>query len=187
LRPLGQLARLIIGIALLAASTTGAFLFVNGGGPGVNNPPDIEGTWELSALCGAVPGEDHLSGVLRQRVSFRDGTVRGETLVKTELSTLGQKLPFPDESVDKVVPNVDGSGVRVLWSGTYEVDKDQVTLHIGKAIYFVRLTWKSGGEAIDFNQDVILTYAGAAAYGRASSLRGARAAAAQSPARSAPQ
>jgi len=174
LRPLGQLARLIIGVALLATATIGAFLFVNGGGPGVYNPPEIEGTWELASLSGTPPGAGHLSGVLWQKVAFRAGKVRGETLVTTELSALGQKLPFPDESVDKVVPNSDGSGVRILWSGTYELDKDQVTLHIGKAVYFVRIAWRYGGEAFEFNLDVILTYAGAAVYDRANSLHGAR-------------
>jgi len=71
--------------------------------------------------------------------------------------------------------------------GTYEIDKDQVTLHIGKAIYFVRLTWRAGGEALEFNQDVILTYSGTAAYGRASTSHSTRPASAVSPMAPAPQ
>jgi hypothetical protein len=177
LRPLGQMARIIIGVALLAAAAMGAFLFVNGGGPGGNSPPDIEGTWELSNLSGTAPGEGQLSGVLWQRVAFRAGRVRGETMILTDSTAAGQKLPFPDETVDKVVPNSDGGGVRVIWSGSYELEKDQVTLHIGKAIYFVRLAWRAGGEALEFNQDVILTYAGAAGYGRANSIHTTRPAA----------
>jgi hypothetical protein len=174
LRPLGQLARVIIGVALLIAAATGAFLFVNGAGTGSNMPPDIEGTWELSNLGGAAPGDGHLCGVLWQRVAFRAGKLRGETMVLTDSTTAGQKLPFPDESVDKVVPNSDGGGVRVIWSGSYEFDKDQVTLHVGKAIYFVRVKWQAGGEALELNQDVILICAGAAAYGRANSVHQSR-------------
>jgi hypothetical protein len=169
---IGKFARIIIGCALLAASAGGAFLFVNGGGPGVSNPPSLEGTWELATLGGAAPADGHLSGVLAQRVAFRGGTVRGETLVLTDTGSTSQKLPFPDETVDRVVPSSDGAGVRILWSGSYETaDREQVTLHIGKAVYFVRLTWRDGGETPQFNQDVILTYPGTAAYRRASTAR----------------
>jgi hypothetical protein len=163
----GDFVRLAAGAALLAAAAFGAIFAITGSASDRKAPPALEGTWELSSLNGEPTGSEAWPAVVWQKVSFRGGTVRGETVVKMEKQAGGVRLPFPDESVDRVVATADGTGLRALWSGTYQVGaRDQVILHIGKAIYFVKVSPTPNGETIGFNQDVILALPGAASYRR---------------------
>ncbi len=165
-RPAG-LGRHSVALGLLACAALGALFTLQGGGNGSGTTPTIEGTWELAALNGKPTGPEAGTEVVRQRVWFRAGKVRGETLVQPRPEAGRLALPFPDESVDRVVPSSDDAVVRVLWSGTYKVDEHrQATLRIGKAVYFARLTLRASGESMDFNQDVILTLPGVASYRR---------------------
>ena len=119
-------------------------------------------------MNGNASGTGTARGVLWQRVSFRAGKVRGETLVQAGPDSGRVYLPFPDESVDRVITMPDNSALRVMWSGTYELDEHrQMTLHIGKAVYFAQIAWRGAGQTMEFNQDIILTLPGAAAYRRA--------------------
>jgi len=162
------LARFLIAVGLMAGAGLGALLTLKGSGADVRSNPTIEGTWELTALSGEPIRAESSAGVIWQRVSFRGGKVRGETRVQSSPTPGMIKLPFPDESVDRVISGSGDSGLRVLWSGTYEIDGHrQVTLHVGKAIYFAKFTWRTENQAIEFNQDVILVVPGAAAYRRA--------------------
>ena len=105
-------------------------------------------------------------------MALRAGKIRGETVLRSNPEATPDAMPFPDESVDRVIPNTDKSGYRILWSGTYDVDaSNQMTLHIGKAVYFVKATWNADRAAVEFNQDIILTVHGAARYRHATSSR----------------
>ena len=163
----GGLVRFFVGLGLLAGAALGALFTLKGGGQDLLCVPTVEGTWELAALNGEPAGSLSVPGVVWQRVSFRGGKVRGETLIQSSLESGLARLPFPDESVDRVISASDNTSLRVVWSGTYQIDDhQQVTLRIGKAVYFARLTWRTGGQTIEFNQDVILTMSGAATYRR---------------------
>ncbi len=162
------LVRFLVAVGLMAGAGLGAMLTLKGSGTDIRNTPAIEGTWELSALSGKPVRAESAAGVVWQRVSFRAGKVRGETRVQSSPSAGSVNLPFPNESVDRVISAPDDSSLRVLWSGTYEIDAhSQVTLHIGKAVYFVKFVTQAGKLAIEFNQDVILTLPGTAGYRRA--------------------
>jgi len=167
-----DLFRVVLALALVTCAAAGAWLYVSPPGPKSQDAPTIEGIWELKLINGELPGDSASSGIVSQRVALRAGKVRGETVVRTNPDVPAAALPFPDESVDRVVTNADETGYRVLWSGTYDNDdRNQVTLRIGKAVYFVKASIRADREAIDFNQDIILTVHGAAHYRRAHSSR----------------
>lgn len=160
--------RAVLALVLLAAAGIGAWLYVGAAEPAALNGPMLGGTWQLFTVDREPTGERSSYGVISQRMALRAGKVRGETIIRASSDAGSVAMPFPDESVDRVIPNADETGFRVLWSGTYEVDSSrQVTLHIGKAVYFVKLTLSADRQAIEFNQDVILTAHGAAVYRRA--------------------
>lgn len=128
----------------------------------------LEGTWELESLDGTAIGEQTTSPILSQRMSLRDGTIRGETRVRANTDASTSSMPFPDESVTRVVASADETAVRVLWDGTYQLDDNQqLALHVGKAVYFVKVAWKRDRNVVELNQDTILTIHGAATYRRA--------------------
>jgi hypothetical protein len=132
----------------------------------------LDGTWELKSLNGLPIGETTSSAIVSQRVSFREGKIRGETLIRANTDAATSAMPFPDESVTKVLSNSDETGVRVLWNGTYDLDEhQQLALHIGKAIYFIKVTRQPDTHSLELNQDTILTVHGTAKYQRASSSK----------------
>jgi hypothetical protein len=162
------LLRAAIALILMAGAAVGAWLYINSATSNAADTPTLDGTWELSRLDGVSLGETSPAGILTQRMALRAGKVRGETVIRANSDAPTATLPFPDESVDRVITNADETGVRVLWSGTYRMDdQGQITLHIGKAVYFVKMTWGAGHQSLAFNQDVILTLHGDATYRRA--------------------
>jgi hypothetical protein len=164
----GRPLRLLVGTLLLAGAALGGVLLLSGAGRVQQEPPVLNGTWELATLNAEPVGQGSLAGVVRQRVEFRDGRIRGETVVRLGTGGGPEKLPFPDESVDRVAPTADRSGLRTLWSGTYQLDdRRQVTMRIGKAIYFLKLNPHPDRGEIELNQDAILTISGTATYRRA--------------------
>ena len=170
-RTVGSLIRILAAMSLLAAAAFGGLLYLNGTQATGGRPATLDGTWELQTLNGDAPNGPSTPGLIRQTLSLRAGKVRGETLLQPLTDQGVVKLPFPDESVDGVVPAAGESRIRVMWSGIYELDSDhQLTLHIGKAIYFLKTTWKPGDQNMELNQDIILTAPGAARYTRATAV-----------------
>lgn len=168
--PLKSALRIVIGVLLLGAGAAGAALFMISPTGRSQAMTTVEGTWELSSVGGAPAGPDGHSVVLWQRLALRGGKIRGETLVSSVPDGAVAKLPFPDDSVEKVVPNADETGFRVLWSGTYQIDEHrQLTAHIGNAVYFVKADLRDSGQTLEFNQDIILTLPGTARYRHAAS------------------
>ncbi len=165
--PMRGCLRLCVGLALLSSMVAGGFLFVRGPSRVSQDEPGLDGTWELSSVKGDPPGSGDLSGIEWQRVAFRNGAIRGETMVQSsEGSPL--KLPFPDESVDRVVRSADDTGFRVLWSGSYQSGSGRVlTIHIGKAVYFLKASSRESSQSVEFDQDPLLTVHGSAIYRRA--------------------
>jgi hypothetical protein len=159
-------------LILITGAGVGAWLYINSARSNAADAPTLDGTWELSRLNGAAIGEASPAGIVSQRIALRAGKLRGETVVRFNSDAPTAPMPFPDETVDQVIPSADESGLRVLWSGTYRVDDGgQMTLRIGKAVYFVKMKWRSEHQALEFNQDVILTVHGDAHYRRAGSTR----------------
>jgi hypothetical protein len=162
------LLRAAIALILMAGAAVGAWLYINSATSNAADAPTLDGTWELSRLDGVSIADSSPEGILSQRMALRAGKVRGETVIRANADAPTATLPFPDESVDRVITNADETGVRILWSGTYRIDdQGQITLHIGKAVYFVKMTWGAEHQSLAFNQDAILTLHGAANYRRA--------------------
>ncbi len=161
------IVRFILGMGLLAGAALGAMFTLAGRGPDSQGAPGIEGTWELTNLNGEPISGGSAVPVIWQRVSFRGGKVCGETLIPSGAAQGRVSLPFPDQSVDRVVTTPDDAGLRVMWSGTYQIDEhEQATMHIGKAVYFLKSKPMPGGQTMEFNLDVILMLPGTALYHR---------------------
>ncbi|HLJ54828.1 MAG TPA: hypothetical protein VKT77_07280 [Chthonomonadaceae bacterium] len=162
-----RFARLLIGGGLLAGAALGALLTLFGAGIRQQPAPDLDGTWELAAIGEQPVAAGSPSGVVSQRVIFGGGRLRGETVYSPSAAGGGTRLPFPDESVDRVSSSPDSPNLRLLWGGTYQIDSHrQVTLHVGKAVYFASASFRAAGQTMELNQDVILTLPGAGKYRR---------------------
>lgn len=166
-------------MTLVGACALGVFFGARLSHSGAKNPvlteAVLQGTWELQSLHDDPIGPDKPSAVLSQRVRFADGKLHGETVLRADTETATTAMPFPDESVTRVDADADGHEVRVLWDGTYQFqDHEQIALHIGKAVYFVKAAWLPDKNSLQFNQDAILTFQGKALYQRAASKTGSR-------------
>ena len=132
------------------------------------NESALTGTWELKTVGNDPVGPDKDSAVLSQRVTFTAGKLRGETHLRGDVPATAA-LPFPDASVHKVQSSLDGHDITVTWDGTYTVeDNGRIGLHVGKAFYFALGSWRNGGQTLQFDHDLVLTYQGATRYQPAS-------------------
>ena len=127
----------------------------------------LAGTWTLKTVGGAEIGPHFASDVLLQRVTFTNGTLRGDTRLRANTVSGTTDMPFPDESAKSATTSADGRYLDVTWTGSYTVlDSRRVELHIGKAVYRVEAQFDSAFRSLEFDHDAILTLPGATRYAR---------------------
>ena len=129
----------------------------------------LNGAWELQSVGGDAVGPGVESGVVSQRVMFANGTVQGETRLLAASASATTAMPFPDLSVSRVTESDDGHEITVYWNGTCALlPNNRLQFRIGKAQYPLAAHFDPQTMGLEMEQDVILTYKGAAHYRMAS-------------------
>ncbi|HZO88272.1 MAG TPA: hypothetical protein VFB38_08025 [Chthonomonadaceae bacterium] len=125
----------------------------------------LAGTWELQSIKGDPVGPNADSVILSQRVTFQAGKLTGETHLRANTDAATTAMPFPDQSVRKVIPGALSQDVTVTWDGTYKLlDRNRIELQIGKANYRAAVTLNPQAHTMEADHDIILTYPGPARY-----------------------
>lgn len=165
MRQRGRLHTLLAG-----AGALGLFLGVHlTHRPGVRETPlseqTLDGAWELTAVNGDPVGPKADSTVLSQRITFRQGRAFGETVLRARSEVATTALPFPDQSVRRVIASPDGHDVTVKWDGAYTLlENRRLELHFGAATYRAAVTLAPNARSLRFDHDAILTFPGPTDY-----------------------
>ncbi len=125
----------------------------------------LDGVWELQSVGGDPVGPDVESGVISQRIVFANGKIQGETRLLAASVSATTAMPFPDLSVSRVTESEDGHDVVVYWNGTAVLlPNNRLDFRIGKAQYPLAAHFNPQTNALEMEQDAILTYKGVAVY-----------------------
>lgn len=124
----------------------------------------VKGTWQLVSVNGNKVSDPN-SVVLSQEMTLGNGKVHGITHMKGETDAATVAMPFPDDTVTSVKQSADGHDVTLTWEGKYDtINRSHAEFQIGKATYRTEIQVNPTGDTIRLDNDIILTYKGAAVY-----------------------
>ncbi len=125
----------------------------------------LNGVRTLHSVNGDPVGPTAAYVIATQDITFRDGKFHGLTMLRADTDAGTSVLPFPDETVTRVVASADGRWLNVYWDGTFSIiDDRRIELRIGKAAYLATVDIRPSQHTVAFNHDPILTFHGEARY-----------------------
>lgn len=129
------------------------------------NEATLQGTWALQSIGSDPVGPEVASTVISQKISFAGGKLHGETVLRGDSPATAATLPFPDETVTRVVSSPDGHEVTATWDGSYTwLDERRLEFQVGKAKFLIAAHLDPNSHQLQLDQDAILTYRGLAHY-----------------------